>query len=83
MRPAFHFAAIMLKYKLKTVDVKMKKTESEELSMVSAPLKKRRADTRINCARIDALHQIPEVGYEEHETHAYLMEQLRALRRTI
>ena len=26
-----------------------------------------------------ALHQIPEVGYEEHETHAYLMEQLRAL----
>ena len=26
-----------------------------------------------------ALHQIPEVGYEEHETYAYLMEQLRAL----
>ena len=26
-----------------------------------------------------ALHHIPELGYEEHETHAYLMEHLRAL----
>ena len=26
-----------------------------------------------------ALHRIPELGYEEHETHAYLMQQLRAL----
>lgn len=26
-----------------------------------------------------ALHRIPEVGYEEHETHAYLMAHLRAL----
>ena len=23
-----------------------------------------------------ALHHIPELGYEEHETHAYLMEHL-------
>ena len=27
-----------------------------------------------------ALHQIPEVGYEEHKTHAYLMQHLRALK---
>ncbi|MDO5298764.1 MAG: M20 family metallopeptidase [Clostridia bacterium] len=26
-----------------------------------------------------ALHRIPEVGYEEHRTHAYLMEHLKAL----
>ena len=26
-----------------------------------------------------ALHHIPELGYEEHETHAYLMEYLRVL----
>ena len=26
-----------------------------------------------------ALHHIPELGYEEHETHAYLMKHLRAL----
>ena len=52
--PAFHFAAIMLKYKLEKVDVKMKRTESEESSIDFSALEKRRADTKINCARIDA-----------------------------
>ena len=32
--PAFHFAAIMLKYKLEKVDVKMKRTESKTCTTV-------------------------------------------------
>ena len=42
----------MLKYKLEKVDVKMKRTESEELSMDFSALEKE--DTKINCAHIDA-----------------------------
>ena len=70
----------MLKYKLEKVDVKMKRTESEELSMDFSALEKEasRYENQLRAHR-RALHQIPEVGYEEHETHAYLMEQLRAL----
>ncbi len=58
----------------------MKRTESEESSMDFSALEKE-ASRYENQLRVHrrALHQIPEVGYEEHETHAYLMEQLRAL----
>ena len=37
-----------------------------------------RYESRLRAHR-RALHHIPELGYEEHETHAYLMEHLRAL----
>jgi len=67
--PAFHFAAIMLKYKLEKVDVKMKRTESEESSMDFSALEKEasRYENQLRAHR-RALHQIPEVGYEEHES---------------
>lgn len=37
-----------------------------------------RYESRLRAHR-RALHHIPELGYEEHETHAYLMEHLRVL----